>query len=285
MLLGLRLGIDFDTDEAHRHLFGGRDVPELVAELGLGAVELPLGPTSDLDLVGEKAGQCIDAGLRVSLHPYSELDASNPAHHDGPGSLPARTHRRFFRLAAQLSDRQGGTIVNLHPAAAPNDLPRETLVERSVRFFAWAARWCARHAPTVRPVAELQVRPNPTQPLIRIGDTPRELVHVVSRAGVGACWDVGHAVINHRRFGLGHEPPEELWPRIAHVHCHGVEATDHQVPRRGDASWSRFLQALGNRGYGGTVILEVPAATYLDAGGLEAVRESVSAVSEALVTS
>lgn len=281
MLLGLRLGIDFDTDEAHGRLFDGRDVPEFLWELGLTAVELPLGPSSDLDVVAGKARACIEAGLHVSLHPYSEGHPANPAYHDGPASLPARIHRRFFRLAAQLSHRQGETIINLHPAAAPDGLSREALVKRSVSFFAWAAQWCARHARAVRPVAELQVRPDPAEPLIRVGDLPEELSQVVSQAGVGACWDVGHAVVNHRRFGVTPDPPNELWTRIAHVHCHDVDGTDHRVPRRGDAPWRRFLQRLAATGYGGTVILEVSAQAFLEAGGIDALRESISAVSEA----
>lgn len=282
MRVGLKLDVDFDRSEVYRRLFGGRDVLSCLGELGVEAVEIPLGPSSDLGEVGDKARRCREVGLHVSFHPYSEGHGANPAHFDGPGSPPAVVHQRFLALAAGLAREQGETIVNIHPAAAANRVSRRELVERSVQFFSWARSWCADHAPDVRPVAELQVGPGGGERLIRVGDSPGELAHIVEGSGVAACWDVGHAVWNHRRFGTPQDPPKDLWKRIGHVHCHDVDKVDHRVLCPGDAHWQRFLQMLSGTGFAGTVVVEVAPQTFLDAGGLRAVEESIAAVSEAV---
>ena len=282
MRVGFKLDVDFDGNEAYRRLFGGGSVPARLKELGVEAVEFPLGPTSDLGEVAATAHQCRSIGLRVSFHPYTERQDANPAHFDGPGSHPAIIHERFFGLAAQISRDQGETIVNVHPAAAAADrASRIELLDRSVHFFSWANRWCAEHSSDVRPVAELQVAPDEGEGLIRIGDTPDELAQVVERSGVAACWDVGHSEWNNRRFGTNRHPTEQLWKRIAHVHCHDVDEGDHRVLRRGDTHWRRFLQDLAATDYSGTVVIEVAPETFLEAGGPGAFEESIAAVTEA----
>jgi sugar phosphate isomerase/epimerase len=280
MRIGLKLDIDFDTNESYRRLFGGRDVPSRLSELGVQAVEIPLGPFSDLGDVGDKARLCHRVGLQVSFHPYTEGHETNPAYFSGPESQPAMVHQRFLALAAGLARQQGETIVNIHPAADANRLRRGELMERSVQFFSWTRDWCAERAPHVRPVAELQVSPEAAERLVRVGDSPFELAQIVERSGVAACWDVGHAVWNHRRFDTPQDPPNRLWERIAHVHCHDVGRVDHRVLRRGDAHWQRFLQKLLGFGFTGTVVVEVAAQTFLDAGGLTALEESITALSE-----
>lgn len=235
----------------------------------------------------------------MSFHPYSEGLPANPAYFaepgsagraegqrpaddGGPSSEPVALHARFLAMAGAVAEGQGDTVVNIHPAAVADDgVPRRVLVDRSVRFFTWARRWCEQHARHVRPVAELQVAPNADEFRIRIGDTPSELTEVVLGSGVGACWDAGHVVINHRRFGMAQDPPDALLGRIAHVHCHDVDQSDHRVPRHGDAPWRRFLERLAATGYTGTVVIEVTPPTFLDAGGLSSVKEAIAAVREA----
>ena len=283
MRIGFKLDLDFDRRDAYQRLFGGASVPARLKAIGIHAVEFPIGPETDLVEVAGKAHDCRNAGLHVSLHPYTEAHDANPAHFEGPGSDPAITHQRFLALAADLTRDQGETIVNVHPAAAPDDwVSRVELVQRSVRFFSWAKGWCARHAPDVRPVAELQVAPDKDEPLIRIGDNPVELAQIVERSGVSACWDVGHAEWNNRRFGTDRHPSKKLWKRIAHVHCHDVDEGDHRVLRRGDAHWRRFLRSLSNTDFAGTVVIEVAPHTFLDAGGQSALEESIAAVTEAV---
>jgi sugar phosphate isomerase/epimerase len=283
MRVGFKLDVDFDTSVAYQRLFGDGSVLVRLKELGVEAVEFPLGPASDLDEVAVTVRQCHSVGLLVSFHPYTEGQEANPAHFEGPRSHPAIIHERFFGLAAQMSRDQGETIVNVHPAAASaNRASRVELLERSVHFFSWANDWCAEHSSDVRAVAELQVAPDEGEGLIRIGDTPEELAQVVERSEAGACWDVGHSEWNNRRFGTSRHPTEQLWKRIVHVHCHDVDDEgDHRVLRRGDTHWRRFLQDLAGTDYAGTVVIEVAPETFLEAGGPQALEESIAVVTEA----
>jgi sugar phosphate isomerase/epimerase len=279
MRFGMKLDPDFDDHEPYQRLYGTTEVPARLRELGVEAVEIPLGVDSDLEHVARQARRCRQAELHVSFHPYSERLPANPAHFDGPSSEPAVAHARFFALAATVAADQGDTVVNIHPAAKRGrGWSRYTLVERSVAFFEWARGWCDAHAGDVHPVAELQVAPFADEPVIRTGDDPAELAEVVTRSGVGACWDVGHAVWNHRRFATQLEPDDALLARIAHVHCHDVGEVDHLVPRHGAAPWRRFVSRLAASGYDRTIIIEVVPPTFLDAGGLPAVEEALAAV-------
>lgn len=275
----MKLDADFDRRAPYLRLYGTADVPARLRDLGVEAVEMPLRPETDLDHLAKQAQHCRQAGLRISLHPYSELHAANPAEFTGPSSASATVHARFLAVAGTLAADQGDTVVNIHPAAVrEHGWSRRTLVDRSIAFFAWARAWCDAHAPDVRPVAELQVAPSEDEVITRIGDDPAELAEVVEHSGVGVCWDVGHAVWNHRRFATEEEPDDALLARIAHVHCHDVAEADHRPPRHGDAPWKRFLRRLAATGYERTVIIEVAPGTFLDAGGLSAVEEAIAAV-------
>jgi sugar phosphate isomerase/epimerase len=285
MRIGLKLDADFDRNEPYQRLYRTADVPSRLRELGIEAVEIPLGADTDLDHVLGQARWCLQAGLHVSFHPYSEGHAANPAEFAGPSSVPASVHARFLALAAAVAAEQSDAVVNIHPAAVRDGTrSRHELVEASVAFFDWARTWCEEHAPDVHPVAELQVGPFRDEPIIRIADDPMELADVVTRSGVGACWDVGHAVWNHRRFGTDEQPADALLERVTHVHCHDVDEVDHRPPRRGDAPWRRFLQRLAATGYVGTVIIEVTPRTFLGAGGFPAVEEAITAVREAALS-
>jgi sugar phosphate isomerase/epimerase len=221
----------------------------------------------------EHARACSDAGLRISLHPYTERTLHNPAFFEPGEDNPCRTmHERFLSLAERVADlQQAETVVNIH-SAADTAVPRTQLLDRSVQFFEWARGWCARRA--VRVVAELQIAPNPDEDVQRIGDNYAELLALLRRSGVDACWDFGHAVMNARRFGRPVDPPEELLPRVAHVHCHDVDDDDHQPLIFGNVPVARFLTQLTANGFDGTVILEVPPDRFLANGGLETLVRS-----------
>jgi sugar phosphate isomerase/epimerase len=283
MRIGIKLGLGFAQKDVYRSLYGERQIPAYLREIGFEAVETPIGPKTDAQTLMEHVRACHDAGLRVSLHPYSEGTDYDPAQfltdQDNPcGEL----HERLFDLAADTARLQEDpTIVNIHSAAADLDRDRAELVDRSVRFFEWARDVCRGFGPVVRPVVELQIRPNPDEPLQRIADSYDELLEVVQRSGCGACWDFGHAVMNARRFGLPLDPPEALRSRIVHVHCHDVDQDDHQPLIFGNVPWRRFLDALGGAGFAGTVILEVPPTKFLAAGGLTALERSAEALRSA----
>ena len=99
------------------------------------------------------------------------------------------------------------------------------------------------------------------------------------RAGVGVCWDFGHAWWNTHRYGWPLCPPDALLPRIRHVHCHDVSGPeDHQPLVYGVVPWRDFLKLLHDHGFDGRVILEVPPDQFLKAAGLQSLIDSVEAL-------
>ncbi|NUQ62948.1 MAG: sugar phosphate isomerase/epimerase [Pirellulales bacterium] len=274
--IGIKLDAGFSRRDDYRRLFGERNVLEYLRELGVEAVEAPVLYETDDDGVLDHARQCSVAGLRVSLHPYSEGTPRNPAFFaPGEDNFCRSLHERFLVLGRKISQLQGSpTVVNIHPAADAGK-PRGELVEQSVRFFQWARQWSQRHGDEVQVVAELQIAPVRGEAMRRIGDRYDELLEVVRRGGVEACWDFGHAAMNHRRLGDGLDPPEDLLRRVAHVHCHDIHHEDHQPLLFGNVPWPSFLRQLRSWGFDGTVILEVPVCNFLANGGLDSLVQSV----------
>ncbi len=278
--VGFKLDIDFSAQRSYRELFGDRDVPRYLGEMGFAAVETPVGLETERDMLIDHVSRCLDAGLKVSLHPYSESTDSNPAFYSpAPDNVCRSFHERFLSLASEVSSMQHApTVVNIHSAAAGSEHCRGELVDRSVSFFSWAHQWCRQNAPQVNVVAELQISPNPDEPIYRIGDTYDELLDVVTRSGVRACWDFGHAYMNHRRYGVPLYPPEEFLQRVGHVHCHDVCGDDHHPLVYNTVPWKEFIRLLIESGYAGGVILEIFPENIFAAGGLRSLAESLDAL-------
>ena len=282
MLLGLKFDIGYATDEVYRQLYGDREVLSYLRELGVEAVETPVGPETRPDALRDHVRRCADAGMKISLHPYSEASIFNLAYFSPDEDNPCRElHQRFFSLAQEAARFQDyPAVVNIHGAAGTPTDTREHLLDRSVAFFAWAKDWCERNAPEVVVTAELQISPNGDEGRLRIGDTWGELQAIVERTGVGACWDFGHAYWNTRRYGWSIEPPEALLSRIVHVHCHDVHGGDHEPLVYGVVPWREFLRLLRRAGFDGRVILEVGPSGFLRAGGLQTLLDSLAALNE-----
>jgi sugar phosphate isomerase/epimerase len=281
MLIGLKLDIGFAQDEVCRQLYGDRDILAFLKKLGFDGVETPVGPETQAEELRDHIGRCVNAGLKVSLHPYSESTIFNPLLFAFDEDNPSRQlHERFLSLAAEAARRQHyPAIVNIHGAAGTDKDPRPHLVDRSVAFFTWARQWCRDHAPEVEVTVELQISPNAGEPRQRIGDSYDELLAVAERSGVGACWDFGHAYWNTRRYGWPLYPPEALLPHIRHVHCHDVfGGEDHQPLVYGAVPWRDFLALLHDHGFDGRVILEVPPTEFPKAGGLQSLIDSAQAL-------
>lgn len=278
--IGIKLDIGFANDRSYRELFGIRNILDYLAELGFASVETPVGPETDAEALAEHVACCHDAGLDVSFHPYSEHTGANPAFFSTDEDNACRAfHQRFLSIAAEISSRQQSRIVvNIHAAAATADHPRSELIERSVSFFSWARQWCRRNAPQVHPVAELQISPNPDESIHRIGDTYNELLEVVTRSRVRACWDFGHAFMNHQRYGVPLFPPEEFLKCVGHVHCHDVCGEDHHPLIYDTVPWKRFIRLLIGNGYDKSMIIEIFPENFLAAGGIENLRRSIEAL-------
>ncbi len=275
--VGIKLDIGFSTQQSYRELYGARNIPEYLAELGFATVETPVGLETDREVLVEHVACCCDAGLKMSLHPYSESTDSNPAFFSPAENNACRSfHQRFLSLAAEVSSlQQAPTVVNIHSAAGSSDDSRRELVDRSVSFFSWARHWCRRNAPQVRVVAELQISPNPEEPIVRIGDTYDELLEIVTRSQVRACWDFGHAYMNHRRYGVPLYPPGEFLPHVGHVHCHDVCDDDHHPLMYNTVPWEKFIRLLIDSGFDDGIILEVLPAKFLTAGGIQSLIQSI----------
>jgi sugar phosphate isomerase/epimerase len=283
MLIGLKLDIGFAQDPVCRELYGDRDIPAFLKELGFDGVETPVGPETQPQELREHIACCVGAGLKVSLHPYSEGTIFNPLYFaPDPDNPCRRLHERFFSLAAEAARlARYPTVVNIHGAAGSDKDPRPFLVERTTAFFTWAGQWCRDHAPEVGVTVELQISPNADEPRQRIGDKYEELLEIAPRSGVGVCWDFGHAYWNTRRYGWPLYPPEALLPHICHVHCHDVYGReDHQPLVYGAVPWRDFLRLLHDHGFDDRVILEVPPTEFPKAGGLQSLLASIQALKD-----
>lgn len=284
MQLGLKLDYNYRERSSYRELYGPGPVVDTLREDGIRAVETAVWPDMEhTELLGF-IRECVEADLRVSLHPYTEGTEYNPAFFANTDDNQARElHIRFFKIATLTAElQQADVMVNIHPAADAGPHSRGSLVRQSVQFFSWAREWCGEHAPRVQPVAELQIAPDMGAPVKRIGDRFEELERVVKWSDVSATWDFGHAVLNHVRFGSPRTPSETLLPRIAHVHCHDVTEEDHRPLQNGKVPWRQFLNRLLGAGFDGTVILEIPPRNFLADGGREAFSRTVRSMKEYL---
>jgi sugar phosphate isomerase/epimerase len=198
MFIGIKLDIGFSENPLYHRLYGAREVLDYLRDLGFTAVETPIGLETEHEALRSHIARCYEAGFQVSLHPYCEGTACNPAFFSMEPDNPCRKHHeRFLSSIAEISQVQPSpTIVNIHPAAGDSTMTRRDLVDRSVSFFTWACQWCSRNASNVQVVAELQFGPDPGESIQRIGDTYDELLKIVTRSAVPACWDFGHAYFN-----------------------------------------------------------------------------------------
>jgi sugar phosphate isomerase/epimerase len=279
MDIGIKLDIGFSENQSHRRLFGGGDPLQTLWNLGFRAVETAVEPHIDFEALAGYTRQCCEAGFRVSLHPYSERMPCNPANFGGDQQLCRRFHTKVFLAAEEAARLQGREVtVNIHGAAGDKTEDRRALVDKTVRFFVWARQWCFENAPGAKPIVELQFRPYPDETIQRIGDEYEELLEIATRAGVGVCWDLGHAYMNATRFGTSLDPPKKLLRRIVHIHCHDVKDIDHYPLEFDRVPWKRMLTLAVDGGFDGAVILEVPPDNFLSTGGLHALSRSVEKI-------
>ena len=131
MRIGMKLEIGFAEQDAWRTLAGGRDVVALLRALGVNAIETPVGTETDGSALDRHLRLCEEAGLVVSLHPYSEGTRANPAYFaPDVGNSCVALHTCFMTVAAEAASRQSlPVIVNVHAAAAPAGHPRRDLLE------------------------------------------------------------------------------------------------------------------------------------------------------------
>src|SRR5882672_3703079 len=107
MRIGMKLEIGFAEQDAWRTLAGRRDVLALLRALGVSAVETPVGAETDGSALAHHLRLCEEAGLVISLHPYSEGTRANPAYFaPDAGNGCAALHTGFLAVAAEAALRQ-----------------------------------------------------------------------------------------------------------------------------------------------------------------------------------
>jgi sugar phosphate isomerase/epimerase len=259
MLIGLKFDIGFSQDEVYRRLYGGREILPFLRELGVEVVETPVGPETETPAVQDHIARCIDAGLKLTFHPYSEGSVFNPAFFSLDEDNPCRAmHERFFLLAADAARmQQFPTIVNVHGAAGASAESRRHLLDQSISFFLWACDWCRHNVPEVSVAVELQISPDANEPRQRIGDSYEELLEVSIASDAVACWDFGHAWWNAHRYG---------WPLY------------HQPLIYNTVPWRDFIKLLIDNDFDGRIILEVPPSEFLRAGGIDTLTKSLQSL-------
>jgi hypothetical protein len=77
--VGIKLDIGFSMQQSYRALYGNHSIPKYLAELGFTAVETPVGLETDRETLKQHVICCCNAGLKTSLHAYSEGTVANPA--------------------------------------------------------------------------------------------------------------------------------------------------------------------------------------------------------------
>jgi sugar phosphate isomerase/epimerase len=282
--VGLKIDYIFDEDRYYKKLYGERDILYFLYKTGIRALETPVGPEMDKEGIVEHINKCMKAGFTLSFHLYSEMGQANPAHFSlESGNICKNFHESIFQLAdcaARLQRHE--SVVNIHPAAEHIKFDRKELVEKSIEFFKWANNWCQTNAPEVKPVAELQIRPNEDEPIQRIGDNYSELLEIAKHADIGTCWDFGHAYMNTQRFGDPLYPPDEFVRYVIHVHCHDASVEDHYPLGFGNVPWEHFLDILKKAGFDGTIILEVIPRNFLSTNGLNSLIDSVNSITRVI---
>ena len=117
-VVGIKLEIGFSTQESYHQLYGNRKIPEYLAELGFTVIETPIGLEIEREALMEHVICCLDAGLKASLHAYSENTTSNPAFFSPEkNNSCCLLHQRFLSLAEEVSCLQQSSDVGIRPMA------------------------------------------------------------------------------------------------------------------------------------------------------------------------
>ncbi len=288
---GFKLSLDWRDQEARGPLppFQG-NLYEFLRRRGFRHFEFGVGACTDraeTGLLQREAAACRAQGLTVCLHPYLS-GAQNPAAFGRSGQVSTAMAAILEAAGHVAAICDAPVAVVLHPAESSFDRRgadtadlRRRLFERSQLFLAELERRAAQSGGAIRAVVEHQVPPAPGEDVIRIGDTYAELLDVVSRTGLGLCWDTGHYLLSVRRHGQAERPSEEFLRRVVHVHLHDViEGEDHRIIAADSARVGRYVGMLCERGFAGGVTLEYSPRAIWSAGGIaRAIDRSVEALS------
>lgn len=280
MRIGVKLDLDYEKSKAIREIFGSKPVLKILKCMGIEAIESSAGTSTDLIALEEHLQKCIEAGFICSIHPYTERKSQNPVYFlNNKSNECIDFHEKIFSIASRVvSLQRENLVINIHSAAATCDIPRHVQLENSILFFTWVKKWCDKNCSKVIPVTELQIAPNPVEPIFRIGDTFDELEIISRESQCGICWDFGHSFLNLLRYRSCDKPSFNLLKRLKHIHCHDVKKDDHHPLLYDNVPWKNYLTNAIEAGFNGTVIIEVPFERYVNEEGIAGLEKSVEKV-------
>jgi sugar phosphate isomerase/epimerase len=286
MRIGVKLDLDYEKSNAIREVFGSKPVLKNLKGLGIEAIETAVGPSTDLIAFEKHLQKCIESGFICSIHPYTERKNQNPVFFmDTKENQCVDFHEKILKIAsATASLQKEKLVINIHSAAATSDVPRHVQLENSILFFAWVKKWCDQNSPEVLPVTELQIAPNPDEPIFRVGDTFDELEIISRESHCGICWDFGHSFLNLLRYRSCDTPSFNLLKMVKHIHCHDVKKDDHHPLLYDNVPWKNYLTNAIEGGFDGTVIIEVPFERYVSEEGIVGLEKSVGKVRTVMQT-
>jgi sugar phosphate isomerase/epimerase len=250
----------------------------LVGE-GFGFVELACGDEPRVERLLGYARAASDAGLGVSLHPYTREGSP-----EGFGVGPVQeVNAQFLDLAERLADIAGQPQrLVLHAGLAgtgPYAAEYGEAARRAHEFFQWLDEEVSSHRKRVLPLCETAMPAEPADDFERLADTWQTVLEMVGGTQIPVCWDTGHAYLSALRGKHDEMPPPGFVQRVRHVHLHDVKQegedaySDHHPPGQGMSPLGDYARQLAASGYEGWILFERSAHLYSDRMSL---RESLA---------
>jgi sugar phosphate isomerase/epimerase len=282
----MRFGTKVDGEEGWgarmEPLFGERrEFFEWLRKAGFGFVEFSCGDEPRADMIADYARACADAGLGVSLHPYTTTGSP-----EGFGVGPVQELTRgLLDLADRLADIAGRPQrLVLHAGLArtgPYALDYDEAMARAREYFQWLDEEVREHHPDVLALCETAMPAEPRDNFERLADTWETVLDLVEGTDIGICWDTGHAFLSAAYGKHDEMPPDRFLNRVRHVHMHDVVAgdggagglSDHYPPGEGISPLQEYARLLAGAGYDGWVLFERSAYLYGDRGSLRQALE------------
>ena len=211
-------------------------------ETGIGFIEFSCDDRPREDILLDYAQCCAEAGLGVSLHPYTQ-QASPVGFGVGPVE---EANRRLLRLASRMAEVAGWPQrMVLHAGLARTGHYAPDYAEGMARargFFQWLDAEVCEEFPSVMPFCETAMPAEEQDDFERLADTWETVLELVEGTELAVCWDTGHAFLAAAYGKQDEMPPERFVQRVGHVHLHDVVSEegrlkDHYPPGEGISPW------------------------------------------------
>ena len=176
------------------------------------------------------------------------------------GETLGEVYPALVPLVEALRARGERVILTLHCYSEQDGMVRQ-LVARTVRALRILLDVFQREGAPLSIALEI----NHVGPRVDPGVTYAGIVEMVAstgRAGIGACWDMGHAFMNVQHGQLAHDPSEAFLDCVIHTHIHDLGPKTHYPLTCGVVPVDHYVQLLRDRGYAGILNLELSPERY-----------------------